>query len=182
MGDTEDQPTELSKWDRNDEVARTLYAEYNARFLSDNNRIWTTGATMIPLSLGSFALLASIKEPTLAQVIALPLIGVCLMAFWEMIADGHRVFQDSSRKNCTTIEERLGLSYRAAGRQVRQHQGCSVPDVGPGRPRRGARDVLVARRHFRLARMSDFGHVLARSPLMRRQHRFQASRRINLHA
>ena len=109
MGDTEDQPTELSKWDRNDEVARTLYAEYNARFLSDNNRIWTTGATMIPLSLGSFALLASIKEPTLAQVIALPLIGVCLMAFWEMIADGHRVFQDSSRKNCTTIEERWGF-------------------------------------------------------------------------
>jgi hypothetical protein len=99
MSDTEDRPTGLSQWDRNDEVARTLYAEYNARFLSDNGRIWTTAATMVPLSLGSFALLASIKHPSRAQVIALPLIGLCLMTFWLAIAAKHRVFQEAALQN-----------------------------------------------------------------------------------
>jgi hypothetical protein len=117
MSDTEDRPTGLSQWDRNDEVARTLYAEYNARFLSDNGRIWTTAATMVPLSLGSFALLASIKHPSRAQVIALPLIGLCLMTFWLAIAAKHRVFQEASLQNCDAIEAKWGFSAKPPARK-----------------------------------------------------------------
>src|SRR5262245_39465333 len=68
-------------------VLVTLYQEYSKRFLLDGTRIWTIAATLVPLSLGSFALLASIDKPSIGQIIILSLAGWILMSLWLVIAE-----------------------------------------------------------------------------------------------
>jgi hypothetical protein len=102
------------EWQENPTVERaamlsTLYQGYSSRFLSDNARIWTTAATMIPLSLGSFVVLASIERPSRFQVVLLPLTGWLLMSIWLVIAENHRAFQEASEKWLIALEQVWGF-------------------------------------------------------------------------
>jgi hypothetical protein len=90
-------------------VLTVLYQEFTKRYLSDNNRIWTTAATMVPLSLGAFALLASIDKPTMGQIIAFPLSGWLLMSFWFVVADNHRRFQERNEEWLKAIQKEWGF-------------------------------------------------------------------------
>lgn len=110
---------------------KNLHDSYTSRFLSDNDRIWTTAATMIPLSLGSFVILASISKPTLMQILLLAAAAWILMTVWLVIAENHRAFQDNSMTRIAEIEkvwgfERVGsrgtnsfLTRRGRVRQMR---------------------------------------------------------------
>jgi hypothetical protein len=100
---------EQSSPDERGKVLVTLYQEYSKLFISSNNRIWTTAATMIPLSLGSFALLASIPRPTLGQIIAFSLGSWLLMTFWLVVAENHRAHQNGSEAWLRAIEKRWGF-------------------------------------------------------------------------
>lgn len=119
-------------------VLTTLYQEYNKRFLADNNRIWTTGATLVPLSLGAFGVLASINRPNLSQVIGFAVIGWLLMTIWLFIAENHRHFQNRSQEWLDEIEHAWGL---------------------PPSPMRGAESFLVRRGQIRRMRFVLWGTV-----------------------
>jgi hypothetical protein len=91
-----------------DDQAKSLVAlhqRYSAMFLSDNTRIWTTAATMIPLSLGSFVVLASISHPSLPQIIIFSAAAWILMSVWLVIAENHRAFQEGSQRVLREIED-----------------------------------------------------------------------------
>jgi hypothetical protein len=90
----------------------TLYANYTARFLSDNSRIWTTAASMIPLSLGAFVVLASIAHPSKIEILTLSISSWVLISVWFVIAENHRAFQESSHKVLRGIEEIWGFPER----------------------------------------------------------------------
>jgi hypothetical protein len=83
----------------------TLHQRYSAMFLSDNTRIWTTAATMIPLSLGSFVVLASIRNPSLPQIMIFSAAAWILMSVWLVIAENHRAFQEGSQRVLRDIED-----------------------------------------------------------------------------
>lgn len=93
-----------------DEWLRLLYDRYTERFMKDNDRIWSTGAIMIPLSLGGFVALATIQVVTVAHVLSLALASIALMLFWEVTAENHRAFQQKSEKWIKAIEEEIGLT------------------------------------------------------------------------
>ena len=92
------------------QILTTLYQQYAGRFASDNNRIWMTATTMVPLSLGAFGVLASVPKPSLSQVIALPILGWLLMTIWLVIAENHRAFQDRSMAWMQAIERAWGIT------------------------------------------------------------------------
>ena len=83
----------------------TLYTNYTTRFLSDNSRIWTTAASMIPLSLGAFVVLASIPHPSKIEILTLSIASWVLMSVWFVIAENHRAFQESSGEVLRDIEK-----------------------------------------------------------------------------
>jgi hypothetical protein len=86
-----------------------MYETYGNRFISDNTRIWTTAASMIPLSFGAFVVLASIDQPSRLQVVLFPLAGWLLMSVWLVIAENHRAFQDPSLQCIRAIERVWGF-------------------------------------------------------------------------
>jgi hypothetical protein len=92
-----------------DEWLQIIYQSYSQRFISDNERIWATGAIMIPLALAIFVALPSIKEPTTLQLITLGIPSILVMMSWLVIAENHRAFQEKSRAWIVAIEETLGL-------------------------------------------------------------------------
>ncbi len=103
------QAWESSSPDERGKILTTLYQEYSKRHIADNNRIWTTAATLVPLSLGSFAVLASLERPTIGQIIVLSLGGWLLMTFWLIVAENHRKFQEGSEAWLKAIEKRWGF-------------------------------------------------------------------------
>lgn len=107
----------------------TIYQGYSQRFLSDNTRIWATAATMIPLSLGAFVVLASIDRPSRFQIVILPLTGWLLMSIWLVIAENYRSLQDVSYQWLRAVERIWGfdealpvqrLSWLTGRRRVQQ--------------------------------------------------------------
>jgi hypothetical protein len=87
----------------------TLYDGYSQRLVADNTRIWATAATMIPLSLGSFVVLASIDHPSRFQIVLLSLSGWLLMSIWLIIAENYRSFQDVSYQWIKAVEQIWGF-------------------------------------------------------------------------
>jgi hypothetical protein len=108
-GDVLANDLELTRADRA-EGLRLAHAKYTQMFLSDNARIWTTAATMIPLSLGGFVVLVSIQKPSVFQVGALAVASWVLMALWYVIAENHRAFQTISLQQITKIEALWGIA------------------------------------------------------------------------
>jgi hypothetical protein len=91
-----------------------LYERYTDRFLADNARIWSTAASMIPLSLGGFVVLASITRPQLFQVVLFPVASWILMSVWLVIAENHRAFQQASHQKLNDIERIWDFPSRPA--------------------------------------------------------------------
>jgi hypothetical protein len=87
-----------------------VYGRYTQQFFSDNGRIWTTAATMIPLSLGAFVGLAAIDHPTKLQIVLFSVASWLLMSFWLVIAENHRESQDRSSEVLNAIEEIWSLA------------------------------------------------------------------------
>ncbi len=118
-----------------DDALATLYTAHSERFVSDNNRIWSTASTMIPLSLGAFVVLANIKEPTFAQVMTCSLSGWLLITFWLVTAENHRAFQEASLKWLDAIESAWGLTEQSPGK-VPKNRGVTSRLTGEGMTRR----------------------------------------------
>lgn len=85
------------------EFVRTMYQAKVQQFLSDNARIWTTGAFLIPLSLTPFA---GVIERSLSFWELLILAGgsFLLISSWIAIAEAHRNFQNASQNWMDEIE------------------------------------------------------------------------------
>jgi hypothetical protein len=95
---------------QSDEWLRTLYKSYTNKFIHDNNRIWTTGSIMIPLSLAAFAAVPTINCPKSIHLLILGLASLTIIISWLVIAENHRAFQDKSLAWVVAIEEVLGLT------------------------------------------------------------------------
>ena len=93
-----------------DEWLRTLHRDYSNRFLSDNDRIWTVGSILIPVSVAGYAALVTIENPRLWHVLILALGSISLLFIWEKIADRHREFQRKWNTWLRAIECTIGLS------------------------------------------------------------------------
>ena len=91
------------------EWLRTLYDAASERFLSDNGRIWTTGAIMIPMSLAPFAVLPAIHKPVAVHFWILGLASLTVYLAWLIIADVYRQFQDKSLAWIIAIQQTIGL-------------------------------------------------------------------------
>jgi hypothetical protein len=93
------------------EEALGLHEQYTQRFLSDNNRIWTSGALFVPLSFAPFAVLVTVRQamshPLALILLAIP--SIFLLLFWNVTADGHRRFQEQSASWTDAIERAMGV-------------------------------------------------------------------------
>jgi hypothetical protein len=118
------------------EWLKELYRSLNARFLSDNNRIWSSAAVFIPFSFAAFAAFVGIKDATWHHALVLGIASTVLLAFWASIADRHRDFQDKAVVWLTAIEEFVGLPRGGT---------WNAPPIGEkGRSVRELRWALVA--------------------------------------
>jgi len=102
-----------------------LLKHYTDRMLSDNERIWRTGALFVPISLAAFAAFAALKCPHWWHVLVLGLPSFGLMLAWIVIAENHRAFQQKSEAWIVAILQVLGLDgprqvkVKAGGREAR---------------------------------------------------------------
>lgn len=90
------------KLDRED--LRTIYTVKSQAFLSDNNRIWTMAAIVIPLSFGAAAALEADKDAASWQRLVTGIVGLGLLLLWNLFADRHRTLQDRSQSWMRSIE------------------------------------------------------------------------------
>jgi hypothetical protein len=100
-------PPENTAAELSDEWARHLHASYLNRFISDNNRIWSTASIFIPLSLAAFPALFSLKSPTVPDAIVLAAVSTILLFFWFAVAERHRTFQDHYIRTVIAIEKKV---------------------------------------------------------------------------
>lgn len=97
---------------------KTLYNSFSNRMLSDNERIWRTGAIFVPLSLSAFAALVSMSNLDSWKVLTLGLASSALLWCWLFIAENHRAFQQKSEAWLVAIQETIGLE-KVGGPKVR---------------------------------------------------------------
>lgn len=88
---------------------QTLYENYERRFLSDNNVIWSTGAILIPLSLAGFGAVLGRDQVHWTSVAVFLFASSLLMLIWNLIADTHRAFQEKSEAWLVAIERTIKL-------------------------------------------------------------------------
>jgi hypothetical protein len=96
---------------------KTLYTAFLNRMLSDNERIWRTGAILVPLSLSAFAALAAMRDFASWKVLVLGSASSALLWCWLIIAENHRAFQQKSEAWLVAIQETVGFE-RAGGPKV----------------------------------------------------------------
>ena len=87
------------------ELLRMLYESYTSRFLADNEKIWTVGSIIIPVSLAGFAAFTTIQNPQVWHVVVLGFGSISMLFIWEKIADTHKKFQDKSMNWINAIEQ-----------------------------------------------------------------------------
>lgn len=117
-----------------DDWLMKIYDARLQRFLHDNDRIWSSGSLLVPLSLAPFLALASIESPELAHLIVLGTASTMLVAFWLLIAESHRSYQERSLEWIEEIEGKVGVrprdeapSRRFPARQARRGFVVAVP-------------------------------------------------------
>lgn len=86
-----------------------LYQNYSNRFHSDNDKIWSTGSILIPLSLAGFAAVVSVQNLGWPHVVVLASASIALMLVWLVIAENHRAFQQKSEAWLIAIERTIKL-------------------------------------------------------------------------
>lgn len=94
-----------------------IYEVRAARFLHDNDRIWSSGALLVPLSLAPFLALGNIRGLETAHFVVLGLASTTLIAFWFLISESHRRYQHASMTLMRQIEAYVGLAERPSPRQ-----------------------------------------------------------------
>jgi hypothetical protein len=84
-----------------------LHRDYTQRFVSDNNRIWTTGSIFVGIALAGFGFVvrATPINPLVLAVVGF--VSFLLLYVWNLIADRHREFQDRSFVWIQAIERML---------------------------------------------------------------------------
>ena len=87
----------------------TLHKHYSDRMLSDNERIWRTGALFVPISLASFVGLTAIDCLKFWHTIVLGFPFMALMWAWIVIAENHRSFQQKSEVWLIELERAMYL-------------------------------------------------------------------------
>ena len=105
-----------------DKWLQLLYGSYLQRFLSDNNRVWTAGQLMIPLSLAPFTLLLNLPRPFGVEnlmILAFP--SIALILAWAVIAENHKAFQENSREWLEAIEQLLGVKKPGSSKSFKEH-------------------------------------------------------------
>lgn len=103
--------------ERGDKWLHLLYTSYLNRFLSDNNRIWTTGQWMITLSVAPFAAIPNLAKPSTLNFVFLAIPSITLIWVWLIIAENHRAFQEKSIDWMRAIESALDIE-RPGGDKV----------------------------------------------------------------
>ena len=101
-------------------LLESLFKHYTDRMLSDNERIWRTGALFVPISLAAFAALTAVKCLQVWQILVLGAPSIGLMFAWIVIAENHRAFQQKSEAWLTAIQRVIGLE---GPRQVKVEAG-----------------------------------------------------------
>lgn len=92
-----------------------LHEHFTERLLSDNSRIWQTGAIFVPIALAAFGALTTVKAPVAWwQVLVLGIPSTSLTWLWLVIAENHRAFQQKSQAWLFAIEEARGFFARPA--------------------------------------------------------------------
>lgn len=91
-----------------------LFKHYSDRMLTDNERIWRTGALFVPVSLAAFAALSSIKCLHFWHIILLAVPSSLLMWAWIVIAENHRAFQQKSEAWLIAIQKLIDLDAPVA--------------------------------------------------------------------
>ena len=86
-----------------------MYETRWSRFQSDNERIWTTGSILIPLSAAGFAAFCAIENPTWIHVVILGVASMSLYWFWLILAANHKAFQRKSLAWIEAIELETGI-------------------------------------------------------------------------
>ncbi len=84
-----------------------LYKAHVDRMLSDNERIWRTGAIFVPLSFAGFGAFAA--HPTVASAAIIGGASSALMLIWNVIAENHRSFQQTHEVWIRAIEDTIGI-------------------------------------------------------------------------
>lgn len=95
---------EYHKWLEN------LYNHYVQQFISDNNRIWTTGSIMIPLSFSPFAIFPSANSLHFIYTILLAIASISIYFAWLVLADNHKAFQNKSLHWIIAIQKTIGIN------------------------------------------------------------------------
>ena len=92
-----------------DEWLRMLYSSHNQRYSNDGDRIWVTGAVMIPLLLGCFIALTQDRQVSTEHLLLLAVVSLALIVVWLIVAETHRRLQQESRAWLKAIESVLGM-------------------------------------------------------------------------
>jgi hypothetical protein len=102
-------PDEFNEW------LLRLHEHFAKRWVSDNARIWQTGAIFIPVALAAFVPLTALKGPVLWwHIVVLGLPSTGLLWLWLLVAENHRAFQQKSEAWLFAIEEARGFYSRHA--------------------------------------------------------------------
>lgn len=100
------------------EWLRAIYQNRAARFASDNDAIWKTGAVMIPVSLGAFIVPMQVNLHSVWQELVLAIASIGLMFLWLMISVNLRAFQDKAVAEIIAIERDVVGYHDPAGPKV----------------------------------------------------------------
>tara|TARA_R110002167_G_scaffold59477_4_gene168462 strand:+ start:354 stop:821 length:468 start_codon:yes stop_codon:yes gene_type:complete len=92
-----------------EEYMKIFYSSYVDRFISDNNRIWSTGRIFIPTSLAAFAVPVRAHDISTPALAVLAGASILLMFIWATIAEQHRGFQEKSLAWINAIQEKKGI-------------------------------------------------------------------------
>lgn len=102
---------------------RAIYSARTARFLAENERIWTTGRIFLPLSLACVAIWATFKPTKLIPVLALAILSIGMCYLWHRISTTHKRYQEEHMAWLVAIEKHVGL-----------HTSLRLPDEKPSIP------------------------------------------------
>jgi hypothetical protein len=96
-------------WPANGDWLKTLYQEYQQRYRSLDNLVWTISAIMLPLSLAPYVVLVNLPMPCLWQI-GLLAGGSLLMTTCWCIAAGKLLYDNQKWLNrIWAIEKTLGI-------------------------------------------------------------------------
>lgn len=118
-----------------------LHSHHAERFLADNERIWQTGAILIPSAGAGLFAVGSLHNDLPAGLLLLAVASIAIIYLWHCLAEQHRMFQTTHSVWLQAIERRLGVMTRPSSKTLRPNQRRPVLLASGERP---ARVFLVA--------------------------------------